>query len=646
MFDLFRRRDTAMRYVLIALLGLVAISMVVTLIPGFGTGGGSRSDQLIAEIDGAPVTIREVSLRIEQQLRNSGMNRANGLVVANNTVEQVVAQRAAEYVARRMGFTVSDQELIEAVKLILPQAFPGGQFVGKDGYAALLAQRGISVGEFESRLRQQLLVQKLGSMIDESLVITPDEIEAEFHRQNDKIKIEYVTLRGSEIAKQISVTEAELRAQYDKNAAAYRQPERRRATVLFVDEQKMAQSVQPTEADLRRAYDEQRDRFRLPERLKVRHILLTTTGKPASEAPSIQAKAEDLLRKIRAGANFAELAKTYSEDPGSARNGGDLGFIERGQMVKNFEEAAFALKPGEISNVIKTEYGFHILQLMEKQEARVRPFEEARAELAAEAQRQLVYDRMQQAIENLRTVLRKRPANLEALAAQHGAELIQSGPLQPGDSVIAGLGAVPELIAQLFSLREGEVTGIVQAGSSRLALAVVTGVEAERPATFEEAAPQIRQQLLARRASELRTEWAKKIAEEARAPGSDLRAIAAKYKLPYKATPEFGINGAAEGLGSAELLRDAFGKPKGYVPAPVGGGEDLFVVRVLETLPADVAQLAAQRDTILQQLKQSRGRERGELFQESLVQQLTQAGKIKMYPDNVKRLLASYGATT
>ncbi len=646
MFDLFRRKDTAMRYFLIGLLGLVAISMVVTLIPGFGTGGGSRSDQLIAEVDGTAITIREVSLRVEQQLRNSGMSRTNGLLVANNTVEQLVAQRAAEYIARKMGFSVSDQELIEAVKLILPQAFPGGQFAGKEAYAGLLSQRGMTVPDFEARLRQQLLVQKVGNLIDEGSIVTPAEIEAEYHRQNDKIKIEYVALRGAELAKQIVVSDADVRAEFDKNKATYKLPERRSAAIFYVDEQKTALSIQATEADLRRAYDEQRDRFRTPEQRKVRHILLKTTEKPAAEIPKIQARTEELLKKIRGGGNFAELAKANSEDPGSAANGGDLGFIQRGQMVKNFEDAAFSLKPGEISNVVKTEYGFHIVQVLETQDARVRPFEEVRAELASEAQRQVVYDRMQRGMDNIRAALLKPGANLDQLAAQHGADLIRTAAMNAGQSEFPGLGPVPDLAAQMFGLKQGEVTGIVQAGTNRLALAVVTAVEPERPAAFEDVASQIRQQIVFRRASEQRSKLANQVAAEAKAPGADLKAIAAKYKLEYKSTPEFGINGAAEGLGSAEMLREAFGKPKGYVPTPVGGGDDLFVVRVLETLPADVVALAAQRDSILQQLKQNRGRERGELFQEGLVEQLTKAGKIKMYPENVKRLLASYGATS
>lgn len=646
MFDLFRRRDSFLRYVLVGLLGLVAISMVVTLIPGFGTGGGmSRSDQNIAEVDGDPVTVRDAALRIEQQLRNSGLSRQNAYALANETVNQMIQQRAVEYQAKRMGFKVSDDDVVEAVKVVIPQLFPNGQFVGKDVYAAFLQQRGMTVPDFEGRLRSQLLTGKIGSLIDDGIIISPADIEAEYHRQNDKIKIEYIAVRQANVAKQVTVSDTEVRAEYDKNKANYKIPEKRSTAIFVIDEVKIAATMQPSEADLRRAYEDQKDRFRNPERLKVRHILIKTTGKPDAEVSKLQAKAEDLLKQIKGGANFADLAKKNSEDPGSAVNGGDLGYIVKGQTVKNFEEAAWALKPGELSNVVKTEYGFHILQLQEKENARVRPFEEVKAELAAETGKQAVFDRMQRNMDSLRAELVKSQDNLQEKANKADAQLVQ-GPMQAvSEANFPEIGPNPELSAQIFAAKKGDATAIVQAGNSKLALALVTGIEPPRQATFEEVASNIRQSLISRRTIEMTQAKAREVYAKAKAPGADLKKIAAEMKLEYKTAPEFGRNGAVEGLGSGAMLGEAFGKSVGFVPNVIQMGDNSFVAKVTESIPADASKLAQDRENIVAQIKQQRARERGELFQENLVQNLTNAGKIKKNEDTLKRFLSSYSAS-
>ena len=475
MFDLFRRKDSFMRYVLVVLLGLVAISMVVTLIPGFGAGAQANPD-VLAEIDGTPITVREAAARVDQTMRAMNVPRQSAYLMASSVVDNLVAQRAVEYYATKMGFRVTNEELVEAIKLILPPAFPGGQFVGKEGYAALLGQRGLSVPDFEARVKAQLLASKIGDMVGQGVVITPAEIEVEYRRQYDQIKIEYVALRRADLAKQIGVTDAEISAEFEKTKAALKIPEKKNTLLFLIDEAQTAAGIVPDEADLRRAYNEQIDRFRSGERLKVRHILLKTTDKSDAEVKQIEVKAQDLLKKLQGGADFAALAKANSEDPGSAVQGGELGYIVRGQTVKNFEDAAWSLKPNQLSNLVKTEYGYHILQLQERQEPRVRPFEEAKAELAAETQRQLVYDRMQRNADGLRAELVKDSSNPEEKAARFGAILIRANGVGPADTNFPGVGANPELGAQIASLKSGQVTSLVQGANNRLILAAVTGI--------------------------------------------------------------------------------------------------------------------------------------------------------------------------
>jgi peptidyl-prolyl cis-trans isomerase D len=162
---------------------------------------------------------------------------------------------------------------------------------------------------------------------------------------------------------------------------------------------KVAATIDIPESELRKAYDANKDKYRTPERVRERHILISTMNKPKEEQAKLEAKAADILKQIRAGGDFAELAKKNSDDPGSAQKGGDLDWVTRGQMVKPFEEASFKLKPNEISDLVKTDYGFHIIQVQQREDARLKPFDEVKAELATGLKKQMVFDRMQASIE-------------------------------------------------------------------------------------------------------------------------------------------------------------------------------------------------------------------------------------------------------
>ncbi len=644
MLDLFRRRDNVMRYVLMVVLGLVAVSMVVTLIPGFGMGGPSRSDDLLAEVGGKAITIRDAAGRIDQTIRSMGVPRQAAYTMASSIVDNLIAQQSTEYYATQMGFRVTDQELVDAIKLILPQAFPGGQFAGKEAYAGLLGQRGMSVADFESRVRAQLLTSKVGDMVEQGMIITPADLELEYRRQNDQIKIDYVALRRADVERQVTVSPEEIRAEYETNKSAMKVPEKRDVLIYFVDEALTASKMTISDADLERAYRDQIDRFQTPERLKVRHILLKTTDKSEAEVKQLEGKAQDLLKKLRGGADFAALAKANSDDPGSAVQGGELGYITKGQTVPNFEEAAWNLKPKELSNVVKTEYGFHILQLMERQEARLRPFEEAKIELVAETQRQVVYDKMQRNADSLRTELMKSGDNLQNKAAEFGASALRVTGIAPGDTNFPAIGESPELSAQIAGLKQGEVTSIVQAPDNRLAMAYVTAVQPERQAALEDSTAQIRSQIAARKTAEMLRTRSNEIRTKAQG-GASLKALATEYKAEFKTSAPFNRNGAAEGLGSGELLADAFNKPVGYVPNVIGTNGDLFIARVTETIPASLEKLAQDREAIVTRIRQQRDRERIELFQDGLVEKLTKEGKVKIYQDNMQRLLNSFRTT-
>lgn len=642
MFDLFRSREKSVRYLLTGLLVLVALSMVTYLIPGGpGGGGGYGDNSVVAEIGGEALTMRDVQVNLQAAIRNRNIPADLAATMVPQYVNQMISERALAYQAARMGFQVTDEDLARTIRSIFPQLFQDGKFAGREIYAAMLQQQNLTVPEFEANLRKQLLLTKLQNLALEGTVVTPDEVEREFRRRNEKVKLDYIAFTPDKFKSQVSVAPNEVKDAWEKNKAIYQVPEKRSYAVALIDQTEVAKQFPVTDEDLRRAYNQNRDRYRLPERVHVRHILLKTTDKPKEELPKIKARAEDLLKQIKGGADFAELAKKNSEDPGSAVKGGDLDWIARGQTVKNFEDAAFSLKPKEISNVITTEYGFHIIQVLEKEEPRVKPFEEVKAELATERRKQVVFDKMQQIADQMRQELVKNPLQVDAIAAKYGAKVMRADKVSPSDPV-PGVGANGELQSAIAGAKKGEVTAVVAAPNDSLVLAVVTDVVPARQADFAEVENRVRESLVDQKAAQMAQQKAKQAQDALKANGGDLKAVAKSVGLEVKTTSEFTQDGAAEGLGPASAMKEVFTKKVGEIAGPIQIQEKIIFAKVAAKTDADMSKLAAERGALVARLKSQKAAERRDLFEDSILSALVKAGKVKINQDAVKRLVSSY----
>jgi peptidyl-prolyl cis-trans isomerase D len=640
MFDLFRSRRKAVRYLLGALLMLVAISMVITLVPGFGTGG-SAQDQIVAEVGDETLTALEVHQTIRTQVRGQNFPAEMAAIYVPQIVNQLITESAVAYQAQRMGFKVTEEDLALTIESVFPQLFEGGRFAGTEVYQAFLAQQNLTIQQFERNLRKVLLLNKLRSLVLGGIVVSPEEMDQEFRRRNEKVTIEYVAISPDKLRPLVNVTPTEIREHFNQNRASFRVPEQRSFQMLVIDEERIAQSITVPEADLRRAYEVAKDSYRTPERVKVRHILLKTTDVADEEIPKIKVKAEDLLKQLQQGADFAELARKNSDDTVSGGRGGDLDWVARGQTVKAFEETAFSLEPKQLSNVITTQYGFHILQVLDKQEAHLRPFEEVRNELEGRSKKQLVFDRVQNLADQARAALNKDPLRAGQVANELGVPLVNVEKVAAGEP-IPGLGVSRELEDAILPLRKGEVSSVVQAQPTKLVVAVVTDIIPTRPAELSEVEAEIRGSLVEAKLSQLAQQRAQEALEKARAFDGDLKRVSRSMGLDWKLTPEFGRNGAAEGLGSAESLEAAFTGNVGDVFGPVSAAGRQFVCKVVDKIPADLSQFATERDNIQQQLKSQKATERSGLFEEGLRNQLIEEGEVKIHQDVVDRLVASY----
>lgn len=638
MFDLFRSRDKAMKYVISGLLGLVALSLIITMLPGYGTP--STSENLIARVGDEPLTMLQVQRAIQNRSRNGQIPPEAMQFLVPQLVDQMIAERAVAYQAARMGFEVSDDEVAQAIRSMLTQLFPDGKF-DRLVYERFLSQQGLTIQQFEKDVRTNLLLLRLQNLALEGVIVTPQELEREFKRKNDKVKIEYVVYNAGDVKSEVTVSPDEIKAYYDKNRTQFMTPERRSFDLLLAEEARIGASIQTGENDLRALYGRSIERFRTPERVKARHILVKTQGKPAGEVSGLEAKANDLLKQVKAGGNFAELAKKHSEDTVSGAQGGDLGWVTRGQMVKPFEEAVFSLKPNEISGVVKTEYGFHIVQALEREQARVRPFEEVRAELETESKREAVYQRMQQGIDQARAELVRNPKQAEQIAQKYNLTFSRAENIPRGQP-IGAIGANPEFEGAAFSLKQGEVTPVVQVGADKLAIAAVTSVVEPKPSELAEVESQIRERITNEKTSKLAEERIRQMRTKMQAAGSDLAAAAKSLGLEVKSTQFFGQEGAADGIGPADYVRDAFVKPAGTMLAPFNIGTQLFLARVAEKQSVDPSTMGSQREQLLTSLKRTKAQMRRELFEDGLVTELVKEGKIKKYEENIKRLVGGF----
>jgi peptidyl-prolyl cis-trans isomerase D len=645
MFDLFRSRAKAVRYLLGAVLVVVAIMMVLTLIPGVGTPTAPNA-QVVAEVDGEPLSLIEVQRTVQSQIQAQSFPASMASVFVPQIADRMIMEYAMAYQSKRMGFEVTDSDVAAAIRQLLPQLFEDGKFAGREAYAAMLAQRQTTIEHFESMLRKQLLIEKLQSLLMEGVVVSNAEVEAEYRRKNEGVKIEYISVDSTKLFSQVSVSPEEIKAYYEANRASYQMPETRSARILLIDYGPVSRSIEVPDSELRAAYERQKDSYRTPERVRVRHILLKTTDKTQEEVSKIRTRAEGLLKQVKQGADFADLAKKNSDDPGSASKGGDLDWVTRGQTVPAFEQAAFSLKPKEISNLITTEYGFHIIQVMEKQEARLQPFEEVRSQLLEEVRKQRVIDTMESLADQARAALVKDPSSAEKIAQSMNLLLVRADKLAAGEPFPV-LGTAPDLSEAISSLRKNEVAPVVQISTDRLAIAVVTDVFPARPAELPDVEGKIRGTLGTEKLNQLVERRAKEAYEKVTAMGGDLKKAAQALGLEWKNPPAFGLEGNVEGLGTADYVKEAFTKPVGTVFGPITVNDRRFICKVTEKIPADMAKLEPRRADLTEQIKGARAQERMELFQKSLRDQLIKDGKLKINQDVIDRLAASYrGSTT
>jgi peptidyl-prolyl cis-trans isomerase D len=620
------------------LLGVVVLvlggSMLLYLVPQSPVSG-EISTETVAKVGDESVSLQDVRQQLNQiEQRNPNMKPLESFY-AQQILKQLVFQKEIEYEAKRLGITVSDQERAERIRQYVPTAFNGGTFVGMDRYSAEVQARfQMTVPVFEELVRQGLLEEKFRKLVTDGISVGPTELQDEFRYKNEKVKLDYALIKPEDLEAKISPDEAEIRAAYEKNKSKYQVPERRVVRYALVDVNQIRHNVQVSDDMLKQQYQANIQQYQVPNRVHVEHILFMTVGKTDAEVEEIKKKAEDVLKQVKKGGKFEDLAKKYSEDPGSKDKGGDLSWITQGQTVPEFERTAFSLSPGQVSDLVKTQYGFHIIKVLEKETAHTKPFEEVKDSLRAPLLLSQADKLASDTADQLSAAIRQSSkVSLDDLAKQYHLTVSETRPIAASDPLLE-LANSQEAKDAIFRARPDETSLPVRTDRGYVVLSVKSILPAHQGSLEE-----VRDRVVTDLKHEKSTEMAKSKAEELikRVKAEEkFDAAARSLGLEPKASDLIARDGSIPGAASAKQVSAAFNLKAGDVAAPLSLGQNWLVYRVAEKSEANLADFDKQKKQLTDELLQSKRNLAFEAFQKALDNRLKQEGKLKLMPENLK----------
>jgi len=627
----------AKKFVLGGLLVIVAVMMVITLIPGISDNLTNTAGRgVYARVSGHDVTTADVDKTAQQMARQQRLPPEFVSFIRPQAANQLITKYALIAEARRLHLQATDEE----VRNFLHQGqfgealFPKGEFVGQAKYEDFVQQNfSMSVSQFEDLVKEQLLISKLIAMVQGNITVPESEVKDDYLKQNLKVKFSYAVLTTEDMMKQVKATDTELKAFYDKHKQEYVNsiPEKRKARYVAMSSTNVP-GVNVSEDDLRQYYNQRADQYKVPERVHVRHILVKTPpagadGKVDQKSlDEAKTKAEGLLKQIQNGGNFEELAKKNSDDPGSAAKGGELPTFQHGAMVPEFEQAAFALQnKGQLSGLVKSQYGYHIIQLIDKQPAHTKSFDEVKADIAPILKQQKESKAADDLARTLET--QAKTQGLDKAAAAHNLQVQTSDYFSNTDS-LPGLGQAPDFMQAAFSAKVKSPPQLARTPIGYAIFEVLESQPAKTP-TFEEARKRVEDEFRREQAQSMLDRKTQELSERAKVL-HDLKKAASEQAAQLKTsdfvTQQNQVPDIGPMSGSAAV---AFTLGKNQISGPINTGRNGAVLQVLDIQEPSAEEFAKNKDTARERtLEQKRG-QTFQLYASNLIQTMEKDGRIK-----------------
>ncbi len=604
---------------------LIIAAFILLYVPAFLKTDAGAPGEVLADVGGMPITRGEFTQAYQRQRQmyeqmyqgrlDPAVLRSLGL--EQRTLDGLVSQRLVALEARRLGLRVDDETVARRLAT-MPEFQQNGRFIGAGEIRRWLDMRGVTVEQFEEEMRQRLLAEQLEALVTDGVSVTPAEAEQEFRRRNEQIKIEYALADAAKFRDGQTVTDDEVKGRFDSAKETYRIPERRIVSYVLADEAGLASRVSVTDREIEAYYQGHRDEFKREEETCAGHILVKVKQGPDAkeghaddEAKKI---AQGLLDQVKAGKDFAEVAKTGSEDQGSAAQGGSLGCFGHGRMLPDFENAAFSLKAGETSDLVKSPFGYHIIRVTERKDETVAPLEQVkpriRQTILTDRARTLVDEKLRALSESVR-----RRKSLDEAAREEGLSVQKSAPLERGKPVPPL--SSPVLLARVFELKKGEVATEPFAVGTGYAFVALDEIQPAHIPELKDVEARVRADLVQEKALARARELAAQVRAKAEKDGLDK--AAAGLGLVRKETPALVGRGQplAELGTSAALEETAYSLPEKTLSDPVRAAGGYAVVRVLEKKAFDPAAFEKEKPSIAASLREEK---KQQLFQAFLEQ--------------------------
>jgi len=637
----------------------VLIAVVASFVFGFvfvsmGTGGagliGAAEDRsFAAKVNGETITfpdyyravknLEDMYRQMYGQQFTPEMETQMGL--QQQVLSSLVDQRLLVQEAKRIHLQGTPDEVRKKL-LSIPTFSPDGKFVGMELYNRYVTgPLGYSsAAEFENNLADQISLEKIESALQSSVVVSPKTADAEYRRNNENAKIRYVLVSAAMQALGMKVSDADVEAHYKANQSKFAHGDQRTIRYLLADYTKLRTMMKPTEENLRQRYEAGKSGFTQPASAHVLHILIKSEpgASPQADAAA-KAKAESLVSQLRAGADFAALARASSEDSSSSGNGGDMGFVTMGQTVEPFERAIFSIPLNTISDPIRTtEFGYHIVKVTERRPESVRSFEEVRSQLELAAMTDMSKDAAKEEINRLNAVIKvNKPANLNAFVALANDKVTSndSGWFARGEA-IPGIGQHEPLTDWAFKGKVGDISDPI--GTPRgIAIAYLAD---SRPAGVS-ALAEVRQKVEEETRMAKARDAAKATLAQMMAGALTIDDVAQKAGQPAR---EVTVNrqGPVTGLtgDSSQLVDAALSANVGEVKGPIVVSEGAVALQVIEQKKVTPEDLANNRASFMDNLRSQQARS----LRSALVKRLRKDAEITINDEITRPTTAPRGS--
>jgi peptidyl-prolyl cis-trans isomerase D len=564
---------------------------------------GNQEQVAVAEVNGDEIMLQdyqEVLTRRKANLRQQfGRNIDNQLLESKvfklRILNEMIGQRLVGEDIRNNNYRISDDQLAAFIRS--NENFQQGGRFSQDMYAGALRRNGLSPVAFENSLRNSNIMSQISEGFSRSVIVTDAALDDMVRLEQEKRDIAFINLDVKRFSDQVTVTDAQVKEHYDKNHPSYMTPDSVRVEYIVLSIDELAKQVKPDEVALKALYQEHKEQYVTAEQRRAQHVLLAVDRDDEEEDARVRARAEDLVKQARGGADFAALAKEYSTDTISAEKGGDLGFFERGVMLEAFDNQVFSMQPGDISDPVRTSYGYHIIKLNEIKPETGKSFADVRDEIVKEYSLREAEAQFGQQAEEMQNLVYEQSTSLQPAADALGLKLVESDWItNKGGEGITGKQAFIDAAFSEDVLQEGLNSEVIELDENTLVALRNIGHRPPQLKPFDQVADEIREQLKKDTLQEFAATRVADVVSSLKAGRKSLDEVAGELQLSLLTATDVGRVGKDDL--SPGLVKAAFATPAMHASGDAAAGSarlddnTIVIYAIRKVTPGDPANAA------------------------------------------------------